>query len=221
MDSFGDHALVCSCKGDRTRRHNAVRDLVYEDASEARMNPEREKAGLLPSRPADDGIHADSGDENRRPADVWLPGGAGSSLGRAEALDFALTSGLRSDRLDRSATDANEVLALYEDFKASYKDTKAKCEQERFVFTPIVFESHGGGFSKTALRILNHIANQQVAAGLQIRQGASTRIAQRVSTAIHMANARAVLKRLIRNGGEPNHTYDMEAADAATHLDMA
>ena len=51
MDPFGDHALACACKGDRTLRHNRIRNLAFEDVSEAGMSPESEKAGLLPSRP--------------------------------------------------------------------------------------------------------------------------------------------------------------------------
>ena len=32
MDWFGDHALTCPCAGDRTRRHNAIRNHVNDVA---------------------------------------------------------------------------------------------------------------------------------------------------------------------------------------------
>ena len=51
MDSFGNHALVCCGGGDRTRRHNLLRNMVYYAASSAHLNPELEKPGLLPQRP--------------------------------------------------------------------------------------------------------------------------------------------------------------------------
>ena len=51
LDSFGDHALVCACGGDRTRRHNLLRSCVFYSASAANLNPELEKPGLLPQRP--------------------------------------------------------------------------------------------------------------------------------------------------------------------------
>jgi hypothetical protein len=78
MDRFGDHALICACKGDRTVRHNELRNRFYADAAEAGMRPEREKAGLLPSRPGEDGIRVDGGDRRldstrRR----WSRGGCG------------------------------------------------------------------------------------------------------------------------------------------------
>ena len=44
LDRRGDHCLVCSCHGDRTVRHNSVRNVVFEEASEAALRPEREKA---------------------------------------------------------------------------------------------------------------------------------------------------------------------------------
>ena len=31
MDVFADHAMVCFCKGDRTRRHNAERNVIHND----------------------------------------------------------------------------------------------------------------------------------------------------------------------------------------------
>eukprot|EP00663_Eupelagonemidae_sp_cell21sb_P010460 gene10460-biopygen9576 len=51
MDPFGDHALVCSGGGDRTRRHNALRDLIVRLAQSAGVAAVAEKPGLLPPRP--------------------------------------------------------------------------------------------------------------------------------------------------------------------------
>ena len=51
LDSYGDHALCCSGGGDRTRRHNLLRNLAYHAAAAANLNPELEKPGLLPHRP--------------------------------------------------------------------------------------------------------------------------------------------------------------------------
>ena len=83
MDRKGRHAAVCACGGDRTRRHNGVRDRVCTFASAAHQNPEKEKPGLL--QPSSDQPNA----AGRRPADVFLPSwhrGAGA------ALDIAITS---------------------------------------------------------------------------------------------------------------------------------
>ena len=67
MDSYGDHALVCPCHGDRTVRHNALRDATHAEASAANLNPERKKAGLLPARPQEDGVHRDANNTHADP----------------------------------------------------------------------------------------------------------------------------------------------------------
>ena len=104
LDHFGDHALSCECGGDRTIRHNALRNVCHEEALEAGLRSEREKAGLLPKRPSTDELPQRAG--NRRPADVWLPRG---QRGSQEALDFAVTSAMRSG-LPREATATPELL---------------------------------------------------------------------------------------------------------------
>ena len=73
LDKWGDHALSCMCSGDRTVRHNTVRDILYDEAVTGALNPHREKAGLLPPRPSEDGLK--SVGEARRLADIWLPRG--------------------------------------------------------------------------------------------------------------------------------------------------
>ena len=49
-DTFGDHARVCPCGGDRTKRHNRLRTVVATWAQAAGLHPELEKPGLLPPR---------------------------------------------------------------------------------------------------------------------------------------------------------------------------
>lgn len=76
-DKFGDHARVCPCGGDRVKRRNELRNLVVARSKTVGLQPEIEKANLLPPRPelsggAEDGSTG-SGSGGRRPADVWLP----------------------------------------------------------------------------------------------------------------------------------------------------
>ena len=110
---------------------------------------------------------------------------------------------------------ADSPHVLYEDyahFKCEYKDTKQLCEAQNLVFTPIIFESHGGGWSPDSLRIFDNIAKQQTSTGFRCREGNSIRIAQRLSTAIRMANLRAILKHLPAQvmGG---HIFYFDVAD--------
>jgi hypothetical protein len=218
MDTWGDHALVCPCQGDRTRRHNIMRDLVAVEAARGSLGPEKEKAGLLPHRPPEDGVGsgADQREDNneaRRPADVWLPRGAGFSGGRPEALDFAVTSGLRRDRLARCLTSAESICEDYAETKREYKDTDKQVSEQGMKFTPIIFEAHAGGWGLAARQIIGSIAKHQEVAGRWFREGASLVIAQRVSMSLQRECARAVLRRL----APPEDTQD----DAGFHPDMA
>ena len=37
MDVFGHHAVVCDCSGDRIKRHNAIRDCLFDACSAAAL----------------------------------------------------------------------------------------------------------------------------------------------------------------------------------------
>ena len=197
LDSFGDHALVCRCKGDRTVRHSVIRDIIYAEARLAGLAAERENPGLLPARPAEDGVGQDSC--LRRPADVWLPRTQG---GPGQALDLACTSGLRSDVLGKSA-DGETVFPAYEDLKKSFKNTDEECSRAGFRFVPLVIEAHGGSWSPLARGVLDKLAKAQVSAWSEGQEPASLRIAQRISCSLQRENARAVLRRLVPPSQEP------------------
>ena len=53
VDIYGDHCVSCEGGGDRTRRHNLIRNEVYHYAASAGQTPELEKPGLLRPRPID------------------------------------------------------------------------------------------------------------------------------------------------------------------------
>jgi hypothetical protein len=198
LDRFGDHALTCSCNGDRTVRHNSVRNVVFEEATEANLQAEREKAGLLPERPGEDGLPVKSG--ARRPADVWLPRG---TRGEAEALDFAVTSGLQAAWYRRAADDPGSVFAHYEGFKREHKQTDQVCAEQGFKFTPLIVEAHGGGWSPALRRVVDWIAKSAQATGHEKAAAVSLKIAQRISCSLQKENARAVLRRQVQPEGAP------------------
>ncbi len=67
LDVFMDHALVCPCGGDRTLRHNALRNAVCAEARSAGLGVEMGKAGLLPPRPDDEGSRGTAAEADVRP----------------------------------------------------------------------------------------------------------------------------------------------------------
>ena len=118
MDTLADHALTCACGGDRTKRHNQMRDACVRMAWSAGWRPEPEKPGLLRPRsfPVNQGTEDHGrgdglGPEARRPADVFIPRW---DLGGSAALDFAVTSGLRTNQLEQTAANGFSSLTSYE-----------------------------------------------------------------------------------------------------------
>ena len=208
LDCFGDHAEVCPAKGDLTLRHNGVQRILWEECKRAGLEAELEKGGLLPDKPAEerpDGAEEaqqdsresqEGGDGRRRPADIWLPKGAkGRGDCKAVAHDVGFSSGLQHEVARWSATDPDYAVRGYRARKEAFKETLKKCLDQGFDFSPLIFESHGGGFGPEVRALISKVADLQEAKGVFCKEGHSLRIAQRVSTALHKASARAILRR--------------------------
>ncbi len=215
MDIWGDHALVCPCKGDRTLRHNALRNLAYLIASIAGLRPEKEKPGLLPPRPNSEQLRGeDAGAGRRRPADVWIPQW---HSGTPAAWDFAVTSALQSGSLQEAAAEPSAAAASYEQHKRTHLDTAAQCRQQGLEFVPVVAEAHSGTWGPTARAVWHSLAKSWAsAAGLEL-SFTSAKLAQRMSTTLRRANARAILRRLPAAGT----ALSMPSAEGWMEVDVA
>ena len=202
LDSYGDHAFVCCAGGDRTRRHNLLRNMVFHGAEAARLHPELEKPGLLRPRPLfgatyESGGHVGENDgspDARRPADVYVPRWR---LGPPAAWDFAVTSGLRLDLPPDVVGNAGLVTARYEDYKCSHNDAKADCQAQGISFIPMIVEAVGGGWGKMARCVWSELAKTYALASgeLATENTCATMLQQRLSMTLHRENARACLRR--------------------------
>ena len=199
MDTLADHALTCACGGDRTKRHNQMRDVCVRMAWSAGWRPEPEKPGLLRPRsfPVNQGTEdREGGDglgpEARRPADVFIPRW---DLGGSAALDFAVTSGLRTDLLEQTAADGLSCLRSYESTKNSFMDTAAHCASEGLTFIPMVMEAHSGAWGPAATKVWLKLGK-----AISLVSGESTsietlRARQNLGLTLHRETARAILRR--------------------------
>ena len=216
MDIWADHALTCACGGDRTKRHNLVRNVAVRLATSAGWRPEPEKPGLLRPRPVQgsrcedgsEGREGGRGPEARRPADIYVPRW---DLGGKAALDFAVTSGLRTDLLEQTATDGLSCLRSYEHSKNSYLDTAEHCASEGITFVPMVVEAHSGAWGPAAAKVWLKLGR-----AISLVSGESTaieslRARQNLGLALHRETARAILRR------SPVHCRT-ESRDAAQAL---
>ena len=77
------------------------------------------------------------------------------------AIDFAITSALRADRIRATSRDASAAIVQYEDLKRSYLDTERQCMEAGFAFAPFIVEAHSGLFSAAAKRICSFIASSE------------------------------------------------------------
>ena len=202
VDVFGDHCLTCSCGGDRTRRHNLLRNEVYYICNSAGLHPELEKPGLLQPRPNSGAVQESgssrSSDGNRRPADVYLPRW---QRGTPAALDLAVTSGLQADMVDRSSEDAAAATTSYEDLKRSHLDTENKCRDDGLTFIPIVVEADGGGWGKAAHQVWSELAKRKAIIAGERDSTMVSRILQSLGIILHKENARSILRRMPRSVG--------------------
>lgn len=183
-DTRGFHARMCAAGGDRTLRHNAVRNFVFQFARAAGLHPELERVGLLPDEPG-------RGQAQRRPADVFLPAW---SSGSPAALDFAVVSPQRQESIDRAAQTPLTAASDYTETKRVHLHTAAACREAGIDFVPMVVESSGAWASEASAVLW------QLAAASAARSGKHTadlyqELLQGAAVRIRRANARAALRR--------------------------
>ena len=132
------------------------------------------------------------GSEARRPADIYVPRW---DLGGAAALDFAVTSGLRTDLLQETVSDASSCLTSYEHFKRSFMDTASLCSSEGISFIPMVVEAHSGAWGPSASKVWLKLGK-----AVSLLSGESTavealRALQNLGLTLHRETVRAILHR--------------------------
>ena len=200
MDIWADHALTCACGGDRTKCHNLIRNVGVRLATSAGWRPEAEKPRLLRPRPVQgsrcedgsEGREGSRGPEARRPADIYVPRW---DLGGSAALDFAVTSGLRTDLLEQTAADGLSCLTSYEHAKNSFLDTAAHCASEGIAFVPMVVEAHSGAWGPAAAKVWLKLGKATSLVSGESTAVEALRARQNLGLTLHRETARAILRR--------------------------
>ena len=185
LDCHGHHAGMCVAGGERTQRHNAVRDLVFAWTERAGLRPEKERTGLLLPQCPDDTQSA-----RRRPADVYLPALSGSPA----ALDFAITAPQRQGTLAMAGRATGAAAEAYARHKESHLDTARSCEHQGVSFVPMVAETTGT-WDKSAMTVLKNVAKAVAARTGEDPASTQAAILQELSVTIRSWRARAALRR--------------------------
>ena len=134
-DVMGDHALGCAKHSERIARHNLLRDLIFEAASNAALAPLKEERHLLPGTAA-------------RPGDIFL---RRWSDGKDAALDVTVTSPLAPSNLGAAAAYPGGALAKA--YARKVRDTAQACQEQGLVFLPMALETLGGMHQVTVAQL--------------------------------------------------------------------
>ena len=116
----------CAYLGERTFRHNLLRDAIYNASASACLNPAREIRGLLPGSAA-------------RPADVFLPAW---DKGRDAALDVTVISPLQKNLVDRCAFNHDLPLETAHQRKMANRFEGLRAQNVSLI--PLAVETFGG-----------------------------------------------------------------------------
>ena len=200
MDVWANHALTCACGGDRTKRHNLVRNTFARLAASAGWRPEIEKPCLLHPRPSqggrsEDGSEGSEGGQRSsacRPGDVYIPRW---DLGGTAALNFVVTSGLRADLVEQTAAVGLSCLTSYEHHKKTFLDTAMQCENEGIAFILLVMEAHLGACGLMATKILLRLGKNISMVSEETTTLEALRARQNLGLVLRRETACAVLRR--------------------------
>ena len=124
MDVFGHHAVVCDCSGDRIKRHNAIRDCLFDSCVAAYWARVKEIPFLLAG-------------SSERPADIFIPN---FTHGKGLVIDTAVTCPLQRTFLHNSLQVIGFSCNKYAD-EVKSKPFNARVDSEGFDYLPFVVES--------------------------------------------------------------------------------
>jgi hypothetical protein len=117
------HNLACKNGGDLIKRHNKLRNFIFNLSQQCGLNPILEKKNILGD--------CDSG---KRPADVLIPSW---SLNKDYAIDVAVTDPIKgSFKLDLEACEKYAEKYKHDKYDDGFKNTQ-------IIFLPVVFSTFG------------------------------------------------------------------------------
>ena len=179
-ETSGDHAVSCGLGGERTYRHDAIRDCLFSTCVQACLGPTREDRALIPGRQA-------------RPADVYLPSWSG---GLDSALDITVINPLQQALLNGSAANPGHALQVAFDRKMSKHGED--CRRAGIAFIPLPLDTFGAWGESTVREV------KRMGSSLARHTGGEEsevirHLIQKVSITLMKVNANLILNRRPNN----------------------
>ncbi|KAJ9461710.1 Retrotransposable element SLACS 132 kDa protein [Diplonema papillatum] len=178
LDQAGRHALNCPNGGDRTAKHNAVRDELFLACSDAALNPIREEKHTLGTRPG------------LVPGDVSLPRGVNER--RPRSVDVTIVNPMAPSVCKEAAKHPGYAARLGEAEK--YCKYAKEMGRNNRTLTAFALESFGG-FGAEARGFLRRVAGEAAKRARLDKAGVYRDYAERISIQVVKAAARSVLRR--------------------------
>jgi len=107
----------------------------------------------------------------------------------------AVSSGLRSGELARTAADGAHAATAYEARKQTHQDTEAQCRDQGLQFLPLLAEGCGG-WGPTATQVWRAFGRLAAAHSGQTQGAATEHLLQALSVTLQRENARAIMRRM-------------------------
>ena len=177
MDVFGHHATVCAVKGDRIKRHNQIRDILFDFCSCAAWGPSKEKPNLFSY-------------SSEKPADVFVPN---YTCGKDLVLDVAVTCPLQHKYLHDASVIAGFACNDYA-VQVKMKNFQERVEQEGFIYLPVIFESFGG-FSEDFSSFVHKLSISVSARLNEVKSATQKHLYELISCVLMKSLARSVSSR--------------------------
>ncbi|KAJ9463193.1 hypothetical protein DIPPA_30758 [Diplonema papillatum] len=164
LDQAGRHALNCPNGGDRTAKHNAVRDELFLACSDAALNPIREEKHTLGTRPG------------LVPGDVSLPRGVNER--RPRSVDVTIVNPMAPSVCKEAAKHPGYAARLGEAEK--YCKYAKEMGRNNRTLTAFALESFGG-FGAEARGFLRRVAGEAAKRARLDKAGVYRDYAERIS----------------------------------------
>ena len=177
-DVFGDHAIsACHTSGGIVRRHDLLRDAIFDTAYAALLRPQKEERNML--------------DDASRPGDITIRGWARSRGKEKTAFDVTVVSPLRQDVRGHAFHDPN--LVLVKSREAKFKKYEGKLPPE-IALIPLVVTTFGA-WEDDARENLKEIVAHQGRNSSVSSKSLSKQFFQRLSVCLQRENGSLLFSR--------------------------
>ena len=180
-DMMGDHAIsACNSNGSKTRRHNLVRDALFQAASAASLAPRKEEPGLI------SGLDA-------RPGDITINGWSRSGGKPKTAFDVTVVSPLAQNCYNHTVRGDSKVVLEHAVNGKVDKYRRLNLPQD-IDFIPLAVTTFGA-WEEVALANIVEIAAHQAHNTGKEKANIKRHLLQKLSVCIQRENAEMLIAR--------------------------